>query len=169
MDRHAIGFRRATEHDQRAIRALVRGERLNPTGTNWPNFMVAAMAGRIVGAAQIRRHSDGSRELGSLVVARDLRGQGIVSRLIDALLADEREPVWMITPASHAGIYARWGFREIEPSAAPVRVRFNWRLGSLARIVSFVRRLPRRRLVILERLPVERRKAAVKALARAIS
>lgn len=169
MDQHAIGFRRATEHDQRAIRALVRGERLNPTRINWPNFLVAAMADRVVGAAQIRRHSDGSRELGSLVVAKDLRGHGIVSRLIDTLLADEREPIWMITPESHARIYARWGFEEIEPSAAPVKVRFNWRIGSLARIVSFVRRLPRRRLVILERLPVERRKSAAKATARAIS
>ena len=107
MDQHAIGFRRATEHDQRAIRALVRGERLNPTRINWPNFLVAAMADRVVGAAQIRRHSDGSRELGSLVVAKDLRGHGIVSRLIDTLLADEREPIWMITPESHARIYAR--------------------------------------------------------------
>jgi hypothetical protein len=64
----------------------------------------------------------------------------------------------MITPEAHASVYARWGFEPIEPSAAPVKVRFNWRIGSLARIVSFFRRLPRRKLVILERLPVERRK-----------
>ncbi len=158
MDQQAIGFRRATEHDRPAIKALMRGERVNPTGINWPNFLVAAKADRIVGAAQIRHHSDGSRELGSLVVAKDVRGYGIASRLIDTLLADEREPIWMITPEAHASVYARWGFEPIEPSAAPVKVRFNWRIGSLARIVSFLRRLPRRRLVILERLPVERRK-----------
>jgi amino-acid N-acetyltransferase len=157
MDQHAVGFRPATEQDQQAIRDLVRAERLNPTGINWPNFMVADMAGRIVGAVQIRKHSDGSRELGSLVVAKDHREHGIASRMIDTLLADEREPVWMITSEPYAKAYARWGFERIEPAAAPVKVRFNYRMGRLARIVSFFRRLPMRRLVILERLPVERR------------
>jgi N-acetylglutamate synthase-like GNAT family acetyltransferase len=157
MDQHAIGFRPATEHDQPAIRALVHGERLNPTGIHWPNFVVAAMADRIVGAVQIRKHSDGSRELGSLVVAKDQRGHGVASRMIERLLADEREPIWMITSESLAAIFARWGFERIEPASAPVKIRFNYRIGRLARIISFLRRLPMRRLIILERLPVERR------------
>jgi N-acetylglutamate synthase-like GNAT family acetyltransferase len=160
MDQHAIGFRPATEQDQQAIRALVHGERLNPTGIQWPNFLVAAMADRIVGAVQIRKHSDGSRELGSLVVASDQRGHGVASRMIDRLLEGEGEPIWMITSESHAAAYARWGFKRIEPSAAPVKVRFNYRVGRLARILSFLRRQSMRRLVILERLPVERRAAS---------
>lgn len=158
MEQQAIDFRRATELDQPTIRALVRSERLNPTGIAWPNFMVAAIGERVVGAVQIRKHADGSRELGSLVVAETERGQGIASRMIDTLLANEREPVWMITSEPHAEAYAQWGFQQIEPCAAPVKVRFNWRMGKLARIVSFFRRLPMRRLVILERLPVERRR-----------
>ena len=160
MDQYAIGFRLATEQDQQAIKALVRGERLNPTGIEWPNFVVAAMADRIVGAVQIRKHSDGSRELGSLVVAKDQRGHGIASRMIDRALADEREPVWTITNERWAGACTRWGFERIEPSAAPVKVRFNYRMGRRARIISFFRRQPMRRLIILERLPVERRAAA---------
>jgi amino-acid N-acetyltransferase len=160
MDQHAIGFRPATEHDQPAIRALVHGERLNPTGIHWPNFVVAAMADRIVGAVQIRKHSDGSRELGSLVVAKDQRGHGVASRMIERALADEREPVWMVTSDSLAGNFARWGFERIEPAAAPVKVRFNYRMGRLARIISFLRRQPPKRLIILERLPVERRAAS---------
>jgi N-acetylglutamate synthase-like GNAT family acetyltransferase len=162
MDQQAIVFRQATEQDQQAIRALVHGERLNPTGIKWPNFLVAAIGDRIVGAAQIRKHSDGSRELGSLVVAKERRGQGIASRMIDALLSEDREPIWLITPESLAKVYARWNFEQIEPSAAPVKVRFNYRMGNLARILSFVMRRPMRRLVILERLPVQRR-AGIKA------
>ena len=158
MDQHAIGFRHATELDQPAIRALVHSERLNPLGINWPNFLVAAMGDRIVGAAQVRKHSDGSRELGSLVVAKDARGHGIASRLIDTVLAEEREPIWLITSESSAKAYARWGFERIEPRAAPVKVRHNYRMGSMARIISFLKRQPMRRLVILERLPTERRK-----------
>ncbi len=157
MDQQAIVFRQAVEQGQQAIRALVHGERLNPTGIKWPNFLVAAIGDRIVGAAQIRKHSDGSRELGSLVVAKERRGQGIASRMIDALLSEDHEPIWLITPESLAKVYARWNFEQIEPSAAPVKVRFNYRMGNLARILSFVMRRPMRRLVILERLPVERR------------
>ena len=157
MDQQAIVFRQATEQDQQAIRELVHGERLNPTGINWPNFLVAAVGGHVVGAAQVRKHSDGSHELGSLVVAGERRGQGIASRMIDALLADEREPIWMITSEPYARNFARWDFEPIEPSAAPVKVRFNYRMGRLARIISFFKRQPMRRLVILERLPVERR------------
>ena len=157
MDQQAIGFRHATELDQQAIRALVHSERLNPIGINWPNFLVAAVGDRIVGAAQIRKHSDGSRELGSLVVAKDARGHGIASRMIDTLLSEEREPIWLITTEPYVGAYARWGFQQIEPRAAPVKVRHAYRMGSIAGIIAFVMRRPVRRLVILERLPVERR------------
>jgi amino-acid N-acetyltransferase len=148
-----INVRRATPADQPVIRALVHGERLNPTDLRWTNFLVAEADRNIVGAAQMRRHSDGSHELGSLVVARELRGQGIAKRMIDTLLAAEPGPVWMITADVFAGVCARWGFRPIDPRSAPVKVRRNYRLGSLARIVSLFMRRPIRRLVILERLP----------------
>jgi amino-acid N-acetyltransferase len=153
MDQLAISVRRATEQDQQAIRALVRGERLNPTGINWPNFVVAVIGGRVIGAVQMRKHSDGSRELGSLVVSKEARGHRIASRLIDALLAEDQEPVWMITAEPYSSAYSRWSFEQIEVRAAPVKVRRNHLMGSLARIISFVMRRPVRRLVILERSP----------------
>jgi amino-acid N-acetyltransferase len=151
MDQLAIGIRRATERDQQEIRALVHGERLNPTGINWPNFLVAVIGGSVIGAVQMRKHSDGSRELGSLVVSKEHRGHGTASRLIDALLAEDQEPVWMITAEPYAGAYSRWGFEQIEARAAPAKVRRNHLMGSLARIISFAMRRPVRRLVILER------------------
>ena len=153
MDQLAIVVRRATERDQQSIRALVHSERLNPTGLDWPNFLVALTGGRIIGAVQMRKHTDGSRELGSLVVAKEARGQGIASRLIGMLLADDREPVWLITAEPNADAYSRWGFEQIETRAAPAKVRRNHLMGSLARIISFVLRRPMRRLVILERRP----------------
>jgi N-acetylglutamate synthase-like GNAT family acetyltransferase len=153
MDQLAISIRRASERDQQAIRALVHSERLNPTGISWPNFVVAVLGGRIIGAVQMRKHSDGSRELGSLVVSKDARGCGIASRLIDVLLAEEQAPVWMITADPYAGAYSRWGFEQIEARAAPVKVRRNHLMGRLASIISLVMRRPIRRLVILERLP----------------
>jgi len=153
MDQSAIAIRGATTWDQQAIRALVHSERLNPTGLNWQNFLVAAVDGRIIGAVQMRKHSDGSRELGSLVVTKEARGHGIASRLIDAMLAEFHEPIWMITAETYAGAYSRWGFEPIEPRMAPAKVRRNHLIGTLARVVSFFKRRPMRRLVILQRRP----------------
>ena len=147
-----VCLRPATRADQPAITALVRRERLNPNGLDWPRFTVAVDEdGDIVGAVQLRRHADGSRELGSFVVAGDARGRGIGGRLIDVLLKRTRNPVHMITASAHADHYRRWGFRPIEPRQAPRTVRFNYRMGRLARVLSFLRGEPSRHLVILER------------------
>ena len=147
----SLAIRSATGRDQAAIRTLVRSERLNPCGLDWPNFLVAADDTGPKGAVQMRKHPDGSRELSSLVVAVQMRGQGIATRLIDALVADERAPVHLITNVTYAAHYRRWGFRPIEPRQAPRWVRFNYRIGRLACVISFFKRLPPRRLVILER------------------
>jgi amino-acid N-acetyltransferase len=151
-----VCLRPATRADEPAIHALVRTERLNPSGLDWPNFTVAVGEdGAIVGAVQLRSHADGSRELGSFVVASDARGRGIGGRLIDVLLkrphSPSNTPVHMITASAHAGHYRRWGFRLIEPQQAPRAVRFNYRMGRLARVLSLLRGEPPRHLVILER------------------
>jgi N-acetylglutamate synthase-like GNAT family acetyltransferase len=149
--RMTITLRRATEQDQPAIRSLVHSERLNPCGLDWRNFLVATDASSLVGAVQLRKYRDGSRELGSLVVRAEVRGQGIASRLIDALLTPEDGRVQMITAAAFAARYARFGFRRIAAGAAPAAVRRNYRMGRLAGFISlFIGRRPRR-LVILER------------------
>jgi amino-acid N-acetyltransferase len=144
--------RRAIARDQEAISALVLKERLNPTGLHWPRFVVATIDQRVVGAVQMRLHADGSRELGSLVVAPSQRGRGIAGRMIERLLADHEGRVHMITPRAHAERYVRWGFRGTAARHAPRSVRRNHRLGSLAGwlFAPLRGRMPRR-LVVLER------------------
>jgi amino-acid N-acetyltransferase len=146
-----LTVRPATEADQVAIRALVRSERLNPYGLDWPNFLVAVGRGGLVGAVQLRRHRDGSRELGSLVVRQEARRQGIASRLINTLLAGANERVLLITAEAFAARYERWGFRQIEPAAAPAAIRRNYRIGTLVSVAALFRRRRIRRLVILDR------------------
>ena len=148
-----FSIRPATPGDQPMIRAMVRAERLNPADLRWSNFFVAAGKPDVIGAAQLRRHPDGSRELGSLVVDKRARGRGIAKRLIDALLASEPGPVWTVTVETFADTFRRWGFEKIDPPSAPVGVRRNYRIGSLVRLVSILLRRPMGRLVILERLP----------------
>ncbi len=145
--------RRAVATDQAAIEALVRGERLNPHGIEWPHFRVATHGHAVVGAVQMRRHRDGSRELGSLVVSSEYRGRGIASMLIDNLLADQLGPVHLVTARAEAARYVRWGFRAIAPAWAPRAVRCNFWLGQfLGGAVALLRGRAPRRLVVLKRL-----------------
>ena len=146
-----VTIRPAIETDEVAIRTLVHSERLNPYGLDWPNFMVAVIGPVLVGAVQLRRHLDGSRELGSLVVRKEARRRGIASRLIDALLAGTNERVLLITVEAFAARYERWGFRPIEPAAAPAAIRRSYRLGSLASVTALLKFRRIRRLVILHR------------------
>ncbi len=127
-----------SETDQAAIRTLVHSERLNPHGLDWPNFMVAVIGPALVGAVQLRRHLDGSRELGSLVVRKEARRRGIASRLINALLAGTNERMLLITVEAFAARYERWGFRRIEPDAAPAASQAQYRIGSLVSVTALL-------------------------------
>lgn len=147
-----VSIRPATEDDQEHILALARGERVKPFGLNWPNFIVAEKDRRIVGAVQIRTHRDGSLELGSLVVASSLRGQGIASQLIDRRLADASGRILIITGRRYAHHYRRWGFVRIAPSAAPPSIRLHYWMGHIAGgLASFVQRRPFNPLAVLDR------------------
>ena len=149
-----VAIRRATEEDSFDIVALVRTERLNPFDRDWRSFMVAVEPQGIVGAAQLRRHGDGSRELGSLVVRPDVRGQGVASRLIDTLVSTQGTRIFMITGAMFARHYARWGFRPMPSARAPWPVLRNYWLGRLAGVQSWLVGRDPKELAVLERRPL---------------
>ncbi len=146
-----IVLRPAAPLDQVAITQLVHGERLNPHGLDWRHFVVACIDNTVIGAVQMRRHAEGSRELGSLVVARRHRGQGIAGRLITAVLSRHPGTVHVITPRKNADHYRRWGFRTIARRHAPPAVARNYCLGQMASVLSLLRGRGPRRLAILRR------------------
>ena len=147
----AVVVRTATADDQLAIVALVRSEQLNPNGLHWPRFVVAERNGRLIGAAQLRQHPDGARELGSLVVSPEHRGRGIAALMIHALLDGVTDTVYAITGAAHFAHYGRWGFEVVPHQQAPASVRWNWRMGRMLAVVTWLKRLPPKRLTILRR------------------
>jgi len=150
----AIEVRAAAKEDERAIKLLVRGERLNPLGLRWSRFLVATDNSGIVGAVQLREHFDGSRELGSLVVRKDARGKGVATRLIDALLLTASSRVFMITGAPFAQHYERWGFQRLEPANAPAPVCRNYRFRRFGGALAFlVGRRPNRPVVLVRAAP----------------
>jgi amino-acid N-acetyltransferase len=145
----ALVVRKAVPLDQTRITRLVHSERLNPHGLEWRNFVVATIDNTVVGAVQMRHHADGARELGSLVVDRAHRGQGIAGRMITALLEQHAGTVHVITRREKARHYVRWGFRALALRHAP---RSVWRaccLGQLASVLSILSGRQPRRLVIL--------------------
>lgn len=147
-----ISIRPATAQDQVQILALARGERVKPFGLHWPNFIVAEENHRIIGAVQLRTHCDGSCELGSLVVEAQSRGQGIAARLIDMRLADMSTRILIITGQKYADHYSRWGFKRIEPSAAPPCIKWNYWLGYLGGgLISVIQRRAFNPLAVLDR------------------
>jgi amino-acid N-acetyltransferase len=148
----SIIVRKATLEDQSQLEKLVRGERLNPTGIQWSNFWVATSGDDLVGAAQVRPHADGSRELGSFVVLPCFRGAGVASELLDAVLAQERSALYAITARSFAGYFAPWGFAPCALVDAPRAVARGYMLGqTLGSVVSVLKGRRPRRIVVLRR------------------
>ena len=145
--------RRAKRPDEEQIRALVHAERLNPTGLNYPAFHVVSVGPAIIGAAQIRRHPDGSREFASLVVAPAFRGMGIGRVLINTLLSQERERLHVITSRKCAATYERLGFTRVKARNAPASVRRNLRMGQLVGAMGRLLGRQPLELCVLERPP----------------
>ena len=147
-----VHIRKASEIDAADIIALVRSERLNPNDLHWSRFVVAVAGGRIAGAVQLRCHRDGSIELGSLVVDPAFRGQGIAARMIDTLLASESDAVSMITGRRFADHYRPWGFVQVSPWHAPMRVLRNYLMGqSIGAVFALTRGRRVKRLAVLHR------------------
>jgi amino-acid N-acetyltransferase len=127
-----LKVRPARREEGRLIRRLVgeAGAGLDPTRLRWQNFLVAESEGQVVGCAQIRAYP-GFRELGSLVVRKAYRGQGIGEALIRALLAREDGVVYLMCRGRMAPYYARFGFEEIKPRQAPWALKTKVRAGQV--------------------------------------
>ena len=127
-------IRPATASDEPVIRRMVRAEGLDPTKLNWPNFLVAQSGDEIVGIGQIRRHR-GCEELGSLVVSRAFRKQGVASALIEALEARAGRPLYLLCSDDKRPFYERFGYREIGLGETPQPLKFKRQLGIPFRLV----------------------------------
>lgn len=134
-------IRPATAADQAVISRLVRQARLNPRALDWRAFVIAEADDKPVGAAQLRRHPDGTRELASLVVVTEYRGHGSAGRMIDALLCDETHPVFTLLDRRYAEHFTRWGFQPIPAADLPPSMKRQLRLGQVVTgIGSLIRR-----------------------------
>jgi N-acetylglutamate synthase-like GNAT family acetyltransferase len=124
-------LRSATQADQPTIIRIVRDAQINPLDLDWRRFVVAEDDGRVVGVGQTKSHSDGSRELASIAVIPERRGQGIGGEIIRHLLAKENGDVYLTCRSQLEAYYTRFGFRRIERDAMTPYFRRITRVAGL--------------------------------------
>lgn len=125
-------LRSARAGDAELIRTIVRRARLDRTGLDWRNFVVAEAAdGQVLGICQVRRYP-GVRELGSLFVGQRFRHQGIGAALIRACLEGQKPPVHLECLETRATYYHRFGFQRIAFRHAPLLLGLKSLVGSVA-------------------------------------
>ena len=132
-------IRSAQAGDSTRIAALVRSARINPTGLDWHRFVVATDAqGAVIACCQIKPHRDGSRELASLVIDQDYRGQGIARSLVEHLTKLNEGPLYLMCRASLGRFYERFGFQAVtDPNDMP---RYFQRISKLASVAEILRK-----------------------------
>jgi N-acetylglutamate synthase-like GNAT family acetyltransferase len=146
----SLAIRSAHADEEAIIKAMIRGEQLDPLNVHWQNFLVATEGERIVGIGQVKPYHSG-RELGSLVVVADRRQTGVAGAIIHALIARESGPLLLFCLAFREPFYAKFGFRRVGVSDIPGEFKLKYLLG-----VAFTR-LFGQRVIVMKRqagLPV---------------
>jgi amino-acid N-acetyltransferase len=133
-----VSIRPATAADAATIRSLVYAARINPTGLEWQRFVVAISPdGEVIGCGQVKPHRDGSRELASIVVAPEWRGNGTARLIIEHLIANNPGSLYLTCRAVLGPFYEKFGFRAVGEAEMTPYFR---KLSRLARLIGFVGR-----------------------------
>ncbi|MEG4418460.1 GNAT family N-acetyltransferase [Microcoleus sp. LAD1_D5] len=126
-------IRPASAQDIKSIRKLVWSARLDPTQLRWEQFWVIECEGKLAACGQLRNFA-GVQELGSLVVAKDWRDQGLGSYLTKYLIQQATEPLYLECLGKRlASFYTRFGFVEVSVQELPQSLKFKFGLSHLAK------------------------------------
>jgi amino-acid N-acetyltransferase len=116
-------LRRATEADQDRIKEIIHEVGINPSGLSWQRFLLAEVAGTVIGTGQIKPHGDGSRELASIAVLPAYEHRGIGSQIIRALLEGESDTIYLMCQRRNEAFYQGFGFSAIAEDQMPRALR----------------------------------------------
>ncbi|HEY9834954.1 MAG TPA: GNAT family N-acetyltransferase [Stenomitos sp.] len=124
-------LRRACAPDRWAIRKLVLSAKLDPTQVRWSQFWVIECEGSVVACGQLRRFAQ-AQELGSLVVASAWRNRGLGSFLVQHLILEATEPLYLECLGSRlAKFYTRFGFVSIIWQELPPSLKWKFGISQL--------------------------------------
>lgn len=133
-----FNLREADAGDAWSIRRLVIAGGINPTGLDWQRFVVAVTPdGKVIGCGQVKPHGDGSRELASIVVAPERRGQGVARAIIERLLDENPGELHLMCRSGLQELYEKFGFRVIQAEEMP---RYFRKVSRLAGLLEALRR-----------------------------
>ncbi len=139
-------LRPATQSDQRDIRKLIRQVRINPTGLDWCQFVVAVTpVGELIACGQVKIHGDGSRELASIAVMPEYRNEGIASTIIAHLINIYPKPLYLTCRSSLETFYQQFKFQTIREDEMPPYFR---RINRMSGIIMAIMRSKDRLLVM---------------------
>jgi N-acetylglutamate synthase-like GNAT family acetyltransferase len=130
--RRSFALRAATRADSSAIKSLIHTVGINPIGLDWMRFVIAVKPeGELVGCGQLKPHRDGSHELASIAVIREMRGKGVAQAIIERLLAEHTGDLYLTCRASLGPFYRKFGFRTVEVAEIPPYFRTVMRFANL--------------------------------------
>lgn len=119
--------RPARTSDIWAIRKLVLSAKLDPTQIRWSQFWVIECERRLVACGQLRCFP-GAQELGSLVVAPAWRDRGLGTYLVEHLIQEATQPLYLECLGSRlARFYTRFGFVPVSWQELPRPLK--WKFG----------------------------------------
>lgn len=132
-------IRSAVEADFPAIRQLIHLVGINPLGLAWQQFLVAVdEQGCMIGCGQIKPHRDGTRELASIAVVVEWRGQGVAGAIISRLIDKQPGKLYLTCRAGLGAFYERFGFLEARQEELTAYFRRIQRLVGLFQRVGLV-------------------------------
>ncbi|BAZ05771.1 GNAT family N-acetyltransferase [Calothrix sp. NIES-3974] len=126
-------IRPATASEIWTIRKLVLSAKLDMTQLRSQQFLVIEFDGRIIGCGQLREFPD-AQELGSLVVVKKYRQQGLATLLIQKLLEIATKPVYLECLGQKlADFYTHRGFVEVDYHHLPSSLQAKYRLSHITK------------------------------------
>ncbi|HET7143935.1 MAG TPA: GNAT family N-acetyltransferase [Anaerolineales bacterium] len=143
----SYSLRPALELESAQIKALINLVGINPTGLDWKRFVVAVdESGQVIGCGQIKPHGGDIRELASIAVLPEYRGQGIARAVIEMLLRDYPKPLYLMCIAHNGPMYEKFGFQVINMDQMP---RYFSRIKKLFNIARALRK-PEEDLLVMK-------------------
>lgn len=125
-------LRPACAKDIWAIRKLVLSAKLDPTQLRWSQFWVIECEECVVACGQLRSFP-GAQELGSLVIAPGWRGRGLGSYLVEHLIQEATQPLYLECLGSRlAKFYSRFDFVPISWQELPRPLKWKFGVSQLA-------------------------------------
>ncbi len=104
-----------------------------PTQLRWQQFWVIESQGDVIACGQLRNFAQ-AQELGSLVVTPNWRGHGLATLLIQHLITQATEPLYLECLGERlAQFYKRFGFMQIDFENLPKSLQHKFKFSHLAR------------------------------------